>query len=324
MALSRTFHKTSMTISLFIKVQLLTSTGCNAHDLTRVLAVFWCFLYSFSQICSVVSYKVSLPVNMWFATIIKLRFVRSSSNRTNSEYLRCKSLTKVCLIRSSLAWKCRRKVRIPSMFRASLRMQADLRWFCQKKALWTSTNPSKKATTKYCTWLPRVQNHQRQWKPLWNLRENQRLPLPVSQRFTNRALYHGESPTCSWWISHPIPFMVPWWSFHHDSSFSIPKPTPIPGKRLKQHRAHNDGLALGKCLLTAAPGKKWHQHQKKTCTKIQANEKAQNLSKNPKKICKNIKTIHCLLRVPVYVEIFQQDLCLQLHIREGCPVCRRR
>ena len=125
MALSRTFHKTSMTISLFIKVQLLTSTGCNAHDLTRVLAVFC--LYSFSPICSVVSYKVSLPVNMWFATIIKLRFVRSSSNRTNSEYLRWKSLTKVCLIRSSLAWKCRRKVRIPSMFRASLRMQADLR-----------------------------------------------------------------------------------------------------------------------------------------------------------------------------------------------------
>lgn len=120
---------------------------------------------------------------------------------------------------------------------------------------------------------------------------NHWLPLPVSQRFTNRALYHGESPSCSWWTSHPIPHMVPWWSFHHDSSFSIPKSYADSRKRLKQHRAHNDGLALGKCLLTAAPGKKWHQHQKKTCTKIQANEKAQNLSKNPKEICKNIKTI---------------------------------
>lgn len=129
MALSRTFHKTSN-----FHDNILVHQGAIAHQ-HRVQCPWpdksaCCFLYSFSQICSVVSYKVSLPVNKWFATIIKFRLVRSSSNRTNSEYLRCKSLTEVCLIRSSLAWKCRRKVRIPSMFRASLRMQADLRWLC--------------------------------------------------------------------------------------------------------------------------------------------------------------------------------------------------
>lgn len=215
-----------------------------------------CFLYSFSQICSVVSFEVSLPVNTWFATIIKFRFVRSSSNRTNSEYLRCKSLTEVCLIRSSLAWKCRRKVRIPSMFRASLRMQADLRWFCHTKALWTSTNPLKKATTKYCTWLPRVQNHQGHWKPLWNLRENQTTTSSCEPKV------HQQSAV-SWWISHLFMVNLPPYTPHgalmvFPSWFIILNTQTYAAsrKRLKQHPAHNDGLALGKCLLTAAPGQK--------------------------------------------------------------------
>ena len=108
------------------------SSRCNCSPAHGAMPMTWqeCLLFLkcfFSQICSVVSFQVS------FATIIKFHFVRSSSNRTNSEYLRRKSLTKVRLIRSSLAWKCRRKVMIPSMFRASLRMQADLWWFCHTK-----------------------------------------------------------------------------------------------------------------------------------------------------------------------------------------------
>ncbi len=77
--------------------------------------------------------------------------LRDQTLRTNSEHLRgCKSLTEVCLIRSSLACKFRRKVQIPLMLLCFLE---DAGWFAvilsYKRFLNFNKSFEKKATTSY-------------------------------------------------------------------------------------------------------------------------------------------------------------------------------